>query len=301
MLPKKARSYRQGVRDSLLPLTQRLPPPSDDSGGNAERQGDSTPHWDSNNASLKGAITKRPLEGAMPANTSRLTDALTLPIGKVLDVWAYGGWGVWVHSLINSFIHLFIPRDKWKTEKAMICSPFADPLPINTYSEGEPSRSPHPEVYSPQNCNSTSTCNTWFTADFTVSTFCAPEQAKPRKPSPQLAGQNAPISLMHLEHHLHIWQIVFQQGKAFTPRFETEENATAWKRGVKGGVQTLLAQTSKPPAQINAPQDDGCLQLHHSSRGAAASPDSKGTGPAYMGMGIGPGYFLLLTTSLSSC
>lgn len=52
-------------------------------------------------------------------------------------------------------------------------------------------------------------------------TFCVPEQAMPRKPNPQSGRQNALISLTHLEHHLHIRQILFQEGKAFTRCFET--------------------------------------------------------------------------------
>lgn len=37
-------------------------------------------------ALLKGAITKRTLKGAMPASTARLTAALTVLLGKVLDI-----------------------------------------------------------------------------------------------------------------------------------------------------------------------------------------------------------------------
>jgi len=58
--------------------------------------------------------------------------------------------------------------------------------------------------------------------------FCVLEQVMPRKPDPQLGGQNAPISLMHLEHH-HIQQTLLQQAKAFTHRFETPAHPQGWE------------------------------------------------------------------------
>ena len=131
------------VRITYPTLTARLPPTDkgsethcqevicsqgDGRGGDAGRQGCSRPHRDSNNALLKGAITKRTLKGVMPASTARLTAALSLAAGKVLAIM----------SLFGRFYLNFFPNRLVENRKPMICSPFADPLPTNTYSSGEP-------------------------------------------------------------------------------------------------------------------------------------------------------------------
>lgn len=111
---RKAPSYRQGVRDSLLAPRQEVTSSQrDGSGGNAEQQGCSRPHKDSNNTLLKGTITKRTLKGAMPASTARLTAALTLPAGKVRDIM----------SLCGGFYLIFFPQQVNGKQKANAMEP----------------------------------------------------------------------------------------------------------------------------------------------------------------------------------